>query len=218
LSGTKRVRMTRSEIQAQTRERLLLSAHQVFARSGYGGTSVDAIAAEAGYSKGAFYSNFATKEAIVLELLERYGNEEMETFRRIMALAPADARKALARWLDEIHPDEDWALLEIELALHARRNPEFAKRFYAIEQRLTEFHAQWIEDLFAQRGRKPPIDPVDLSLALRTLSCGVYLKLPPTPPHTRNAASKIIQTLLDVLAPIDAPPAPSPTMQAERSS
>jgi len=73
------VRLSRPQQQAVTRERLLATAESVFSRLGYGGASVDLIAAEAGYSKGAVYSNFPNKEAIFLELLRLYmerGNAE----------------------------------------------------------------------------------------------------------------------------------------------
>jgi Bacterial regulatory proteins, tetR family len=71
------VRLTRAQQQAATRERLLASAEQVIARQGFGGASIDLIALEAGFSKGAIYSNFESKEEVFLELLrvymERYG-------------------------------------------------------------------------------------------------------------------------------------------------
>ena len=59
------VRLTRAQQQAVTRERLLAAAEQVFARYGYGGASIELITSEAGYSKGAIYSNFESKEAVV---------------------------------------------------------------------------------------------------------------------------------------------------------
>ena len=196
----RRIRQTRAEMHAQTRERLLVAARQVFARSGYGGTSVDMIAVEAGYSKGAIYSNFASKEAIFLELLSRYGDEEIAEFRRIMALDPVDARDALNHWLETMHTDEDWALLTMELALHARRNPDFAKQFYTIEKRLTDFHAGVIAERFAQQGKIPPISAVDLSLTFRTLACGLNLKLPLSErSRGPNDAGRIIHELFDAL-------------------
>jgi AcrR family transcriptional regulator len=125
----KRIRLTRAESHAQTRERLLLAARQVFARHGFGGASVDMIAAEACYSKGAIYSNFETKEAILFELLERYGEEQTSDFKAIMKLDPAATRDAINLWLDTMNADVDWDVVNMELQLHARRNPEFAERF-----------------------------------------------------------------------------------------
>ncbi|MBU5895019.1 helix-turn-helix transcriptional regulator, partial [Vibrio cholerae O1] len=68
---TEKKRLTREESQQQTREQLLETARQLFVAGGYGGTSIRDIASQAGYSQGAFYSNFASKEALLLQLLQR---------------------------------------------------------------------------------------------------------------------------------------------------
>jgi AcrR family transcriptional regulator len=195
----KRIRLTRAESHAQTRERLLLAARQVFARYGFGGASVDMIAAEAGYSKGAIYSNFETKEAILFELLERYAEEQISDFKAIMKLDPAATRDAINLWLDTMNADVDWDVVTMELQLHARRNPEFAERFYALEERLTKFYADILAERFARAGRKPPLDPRSLSLAFRTLACGLNLKIPRSLSGRANEAGRIIHELLDLM-------------------
>src|SRR3954466_1955281 len=68
-------RITRSERRAQTRAALLDAAARVFVERGFAGTSVEAIAADAGYTRGAFYSNFATKEELFVALLQERGFE-----------------------------------------------------------------------------------------------------------------------------------------------
>ena len=67
-ASTPRKRLSREESQAQTRMRLIETARQLFVEHGYGGTSIRDIADGAGYSQGAFYSNFASKEDVLLEL------------------------------------------------------------------------------------------------------------------------------------------------------
>ena len=62
-------RLTRSERQAQTRRELLDAAARVFVRRGFTGSSVEEISAEAGYTRGAFYSNFRSKNELFVELL-----------------------------------------------------------------------------------------------------------------------------------------------------
>ena len=59
-------RLTRKERQTQTREALLASATSVLAEKGLHSASIDDIAAHAGFTKGAFYANFASKEALFL--------------------------------------------------------------------------------------------------------------------------------------------------------
>lgn len=195
----KRTRLTRAESHAQTRERLLIAAREVFARHGFGGASVDMIAAEAGYSKGAIYSNFETKEAILFELLEQHAEEQIADFRRIVELPPELVREAFNKWLSTMNTDIEWDVITMELQLHARRNPAFAARFYELEERLTDFHADIVAKRFAQAGRKPPLDPRSLSLVFRTLACGLNLKIRPSTTRRKNDAGRIIQELIDVM-------------------
>lgn len=195
----KRVRISRAESHAQTREQLLLAARQVFAKHGYGGASIERIAAEAGYSKGAIYSNFDSKEAIMMALLERYADEEIADFRRIMKLDAAALKTQLGDRLDSLNTDLDWDVMTMELQLHARRNPAFAQRFFAHEARLTEFHAGILAERFAQDGKVPPIDPLTMSLALRTLACSLNLKLPPGQTRATNEAGKIVHQFLNLM-------------------
>src|SRR5471030_2010213 len=67
----KRIRLTREQSRDQTRERLLDAAQTVFMKKGFVAASVEDIAAAAGYTRGAFYSNFGSKSALFLELLKR---------------------------------------------------------------------------------------------------------------------------------------------------
>jgi AcrR family transcriptional regulator len=62
-------RLTRGERQAQTRQELLDAAARVFVKRGFTGSSVEEISAEAGYTRGAFYSNFRSKNELFVELL-----------------------------------------------------------------------------------------------------------------------------------------------------
>jgi AcrR family transcriptional regulator len=62
-------RLTRAERQAQTRQELLDAAARVFVKRGFTGSSVEEISAEAGYTRGAFYSNFRSKNELFVALL-----------------------------------------------------------------------------------------------------------------------------------------------------
>ena len=64
-------RLTRAQQQERTRERLLDAAEKLFGERGIHATSLDAVAAEAGLTKGAIYANFAGKQALITAILER---------------------------------------------------------------------------------------------------------------------------------------------------
>ena len=119
----RRPRLTRAEAKARTREQLLDAATRVFARKGYAGASVEEIAESAGYSIGALYSNFASKEQLFLELMSARRERRVNEVASILDAAdPVDALVAL---LDRsAERDPDLVALRAEFWLYAVRNPE----------------------------------------------------------------------------------------------
>src|SRR5579863_1807875 len=67
----KRQRLTREQSKDQTRQRLLDAALTIFMKKGFVAASVEDIAEAAGYTRGAFYSNFRSKAELLIELLRR---------------------------------------------------------------------------------------------------------------------------------------------------
>ncbi|MER5838148.1 TetR family transcriptional regulator, partial [Streptomyces sp. NPDC002130] len=70
-------RLTRAESQARTREHVLDTAHDLFLHDGFTKTSIERVAEAAGYSKGAVYSNFATKNELCLAVLDRIALQQV---------------------------------------------------------------------------------------------------------------------------------------------
>src|SRR5437870_1986373 len=92
----KKTRLNREQSQAQTRERLLQAGRKLFVQNGFGGASIREIAEEAGYSQGAFYSNFADKDAILLELLRRHMETEATQLAAVFTTAELSGDEVLA--------------------------------------------------------------------------------------------------------------------------
>jgi AcrR family transcriptional regulator len=130
-------RLTRAETKARTRALLLEAAAQVFARKGFAGASVDDIAETAGFSVGALYSNFSSKDELFIELLSTRNRDRFAESAAIVSdqgRSVADVRTGLDALLTEVaDKDADLAPLEAEFWLYAIRRPEFrehlAKRF-----------------------------------------------------------------------------------------
>jgi AcrR family transcriptional regulator len=194
------VRLTRAQQQALTRERLLAAAEQVLARHGYGGASIDLITAEAGYSKGAIYSNFESKEAVFLELLRVYMERDMAELARIVSLPAHQLSAALSAWLETMHCDSDCPLLVTELQLHARRNPAFAKRYYALQDQQTGALARILERFFEAQSVPLPMDPRDLAGCMTALAHGLSLQHPQAEHGASSIAGRVIGALLKLLA------------------
>lgn len=189
-------RLTRAEQQAQTRERLLAAAERVVARCGYGGASIDLISAEAGYSKGAVYSNFESKEAVFLDLLRRHMEKNITELTALMDLGADNISGALTAWLESMATNNECTMLAVELQLHARRNPAFAGQYYALQRQSTQTLARLIERYFAANCTPLPMDTIDLADAVTAISHGLALQRPDPAPGQPSEAGKVIDALL----------------------
>lgn len=114
-------RLSRTESQAVTRQKLLESAFEIVSKYGYEGASVDRISEEAGFSKGAFYSNFTSKEDILQQLLQ--SNASTDVIDLTELLGPlTDVEQILAalhRWSDERSSGQKWGTIAIEFVRRA---------------------------------------------------------------------------------------------------
>lgn len=190
------VRLTRAEQQAQTRERLLSAAERMLARHGYGGASIDVISAEAGYSKGAIYSNFKSKEAIFLELTRIYMARAMAGLEQALDVEPEKLSAALSQWLAAYQTDNDCLLLVTELQLQSRRNPAFAARYYALQDEQTRSLANSLKRFFKASGAPIPMNAIDLAGALIAVAHGLSLQ---RPQNESDAPGRVIKTMMKLL-------------------
>jgi len=136
-------RLTRSERAALTRRELLVAAEKRFFRDGYHGTTLDDIADEAGYTKGAVYSTFKSKGGLFMAMFELIVERRVEELRLLLDPHPDDAAKlaALAKQpVDE--RNSQFLLLTIEFWVHAAREPalldEFSQRYRNLRAKLAE--------------------------------------------------------------------------------
>ena len=116
---------------SNTRARLLEGALEVLAERGFHGASVEDICERAGFTRGAFYSNFASKEELVLALFQATTDrllEQIEALLPDLANQPGTLLDAVLGLLDETAPDRrQWHLISTEFTLHALRDPEAAE-------------------------------------------------------------------------------------------
>jgi AcrR family transcriptional regulator len=162
-------RLTRGERRDLTREQLLDAAERVFARLGFHGASVDAVAAEAGFTKGAVYSNFPGKDALFLALVDR----RRAALEAQLAEAGTDAVDVLAAEDGSRQAaDDPWGILTIEFFLYAAREPS-ARRAFA------DLYAATRRALAASLARAPAdkraldLSPMDLATVALALSTGI---------------------------------------------
>lgn len=176
---TARKRLTREESRSQTRERLIETAQQLFVSNGYGGASIRDIANKAGYSQGAFYSNFLSKEDVLLELLRRHMEAEAGQLSALMGnngQQPEQILADLEAWAATLNQDADWCMLSIELQLHAKRSPSFAAEYQKVWDKHQSEIGGVIGLLFEKLGRLAPAAPHELAAAFMALTHGLALQ------------------------------------------
>jgi AcrR family transcriptional regulator len=121
-------RLTRKEKQAHTRTCLMESAAKVFSRRGLQQASIDEVAEDAGYTKGAFYANFKNKEELFLAMLDERFTRRIEEIERVIAGegGPSEkARRAGDEFAEVIAADPEWERLFFEFSAYAVRNEDF---------------------------------------------------------------------------------------------
>ncbi|HEY5791756.1 MAG TPA: TetR/AcrR family transcriptional regulator [Chthoniobacterales bacterium] len=174
----RRKRLSREESRAETRRQLLDAAWGLFAEKGFEGCSVDELVERAGYTKGAFYSNFESKDAIFLELLKQH---KAETLGRLKALlADGCGMEELLRRLEaynrDLEKDTVWCLLSVEFQVRAAREPAFRAVFEELSRADRAKVAVFIKTLFQKAGAKLPARAEHLAVAFMALIQGLTLR------------------------------------------
>lgn len=161
-----------------TREKLLDAAAQVFAEEGLDAASVEAICERAGFTRGAFYSNFDSKDELFLELAGRVARARVASVRERVALleregglriAATDPLAIVEQVLDVSGDDRLAILLMSEIRIHALRDPQLAAAYLAQDAEMRGSVAQIIDDIGkakAIRFRLPADDVARLMLTV----------------------------------------------------
>jgi AcrR family transcriptional regulator len=175
-------RLSRREKQAETRRRLLDAAERVFLRKGLQGSSVEAIAAEAGFTRGAFYSNFESKDELFIELLHSRVYERYTEMVKESAEQPGTPRERL-RWgverVRDVQKGREGAWLFrlwLECLTQAARDDQFRKLAATFWSGNRALIAKQTRGMFREVGRKPPLPTKQLATAMIALDIGLAVQ------------------------------------------
>jgi AcrR family transcriptional regulator len=161
--------MKRQEKQAQTRAALLEAAGRVFARRGYHPAKLEEIAAEAGLTTGAIYSNFTGKENLFLALADAQVDKRRAEIGAILE-APADATtvadQGAQRFLAFIEHDPDWPLLYFEFWAYGVRTPHLREEFATRRRAVQDVIAAVIERVAIELDLDLPYPPDQVAVGL----------------------------------------------------
>ncbi|GAA4526907.1 TetR/AcrR family transcriptional regulator [Amycolatopsis samaneae] len=152
---------------------LMSSARELFVERGYHATSISDICGHAGLTRGAFYSNYPSKEHLFLALYDTETDRVLEDLERAARDVTEAGAHPVARILEYLathrRNDRQWFLVSMEFTLHAARHPELAAELAPHEDRLTTAMADLLTTL---RPRLSPGDARDLAWLITALHEG----------------------------------------------
>jgi AcrR family transcriptional regulator len=169
--------MTREESKQNTRAAVLAAARGVFARAGFHGATLERVADEAGFTKGAVYSAFDSKADLFLAVYEA---RVAERTARVKELAPQTveegARLAAEEWRQIMREQRAWSAALTEFWVHASRDEHLRERFRAAHRSWRRTVSASIEAAAAREGRTLPIPAERMATAIMALGNGLALE------------------------------------------
>jgi AcrR family transcriptional regulator len=176
-------RLTRTERNTQNRERILAAARRVFLERGYYGATLEQIAEEAGFTKGAVYSRFEGKADLFLALLEDRIAERARENIEVTEGVPADRvfTTLFENFIRVNLTEPEWPLLVIEFRVHAGRDEELNRRYAALHERTIDALADLLASLYERTGDEMLMPPRQMGELVMAMGSGIQLERAASP-------------------------------------
>ncbi len=169
------MRVSRAHVE-QRREAIRSAAQRLFVRKGVEGARMEEIAAEAGFSTGALYSNFDGKEDLFFTIVEERQRKRLNELREQVETAD-DPAANVGEWFSSlIESQEAWLLLMAESWSYAARDPKLRPRFAARHLRSRQAIGDLVERGAAERGIRLPLPGEQVGTILIALANGFALE------------------------------------------
>jgi AcrR family transcriptional regulator len=192
-----RKRLSREDSREQTTQRLLDAAQKLIARKGLEAASVENIAAAAGYSRGAFYSNFSSKDDLFIELLRRDHEKSTAELNalRSSALSVDQVQRRIRDLYGQIYRDNESCMNWTEARMLAARDARFRAKLEALMTQKRGQIAEFIEYFYNRVGVAPPVSPEKIAMGFMSLAEGVKLFMLSSPAEMTPATAESLLTL-----------------------
>ncbi len=159
--------LTRERRRELTRTALIEAAAELFGNNGFHATSLEEIAHAAGFTRGAIYKNFKSKEDIMIAVIDWMIERQLAAYADVLdeAVGSSSDRATAAAdvWARAFRRDRNLSLLELELRLHGMRNPAFREQLAAWERRQRERIAGFVVEQTKAAGITIAVDPADIA-------------------------------------------------------
>src|SRR6202167_789100 len=170
-----RKRLTREESRAQTRATLIAVGRKHFLRYGLGGAVAEKIAEDAGYSRGALYSNFDGKEELFLAVIREEQDRRTEALHSMFKEEPS-AKERLRRMREaiaDLYTDPDWIVLRAEFEAGALRNERIRQTFVEVHRKQIRDGGSLIRNLARSSEIQMGLRPNEFIMIILNLSHGL---------------------------------------------
>ena len=200
-------RLTRSESQARTRELLVATARHLFLEDGYAATSLEKVAEEAGFSKGAVYSNFDNKDALCLAVLDTLHRDVADAVLGSFsgAVTLDEALETFDLWAERRLGDPDWSALEAEFAARSRRDPQLRAALVERNRRIRDVIAGALRRTCDEQGLQLPMSFEDAAGALLSLGIGLGLQRSLSAELPVHVLSDVVRVIAGLPLPVRNP-------------
>jgi TetR/AcrR family transcriptional regulator, transcriptional repressor of aconitase len=197
-----RKRLTREESRAQTRATLIAVGRKHFLRFGLGGAVTEKIAEDAGYSRGALYSNFDSKEELFVAVIHDEQARHLNFFRSLLKDEPSSRKrvKKLRDGIADLMTDHDWIVLRAEFEIGALRSESIRKRFVEAHRQQLHDGSELVRDLLRSPDVTSRLTPDDFITVIINLAHGLAVTQRILGSElSQKSTRSLIQTLFDRL-------------------
>lgn len=192
-----RKRLTREDSRDQTTQRLLAAAQKLIAKKGLSAASVEDIAEAAGYTRGAFYSNFSSKGDLFIELLRR---DHQKTHAELGALR-SDAlsldyiQERTRDLYGQLYRDNESFMNWTEARMLAARDARFRAKLNALLAEKRGQIAEFIDYFYERAGIEAPVPPAAMAMGFMALVEGMKLSMLSSPGEMPAGTAESVLTL-----------------------
>jgi AcrR family transcriptional regulator len=161
-----------------TKKKLIEAAYDIFTRDGFVGARIEDIAAHAGFSRGAFYAHFQSKNDLFFGLMEAKAEQKHSGLRRLIQRRKTPAQKlaAFREYYVANSADRQWVMLLVEFKLYAIREPKLHQQLAEAHRDLRARLNSWMREAGIGAPRQPFAESDDLRAALEGAYMGLVLE------------------------------------------
>lgn len=197
-------RLTREDSRERTTQRLLAAARKLIAKRGLSATTLDDIAEEAGYTRGAFYSNFSSKGDLFIELLRRDHEGASAQLRALRAdsLPLEHIQQRVREIYERMYQTDETFMNWTEARMLAARDVKFRVKLDVLLSERRAAIAELIAYLYERVGIAPPLAPAAVAMGVNSLIEGVKLTMLSSPGDMRSEdAESVLALFVNSLVP-----------------